>query len=58
MEKITKEEQRTINNYIACSSCDNVLDCKERGKHDKCINYKPMDKGGEELGRQRVDKPT
>lgn len=45
-----REEEKIISNYIACSSCDNVLDCKERGKHNKCINYKPMN------GESRNDK--
>lgn len=45
-------------NYIECSSCDHILDCKERGKHGMCINYEPIKRGGDKSGRQRLDKTT
>ena len=49
-----KEEERITRNYVMCSSCDHVLECKERGKHEMCINYKKI--GGDESGRSKVDK--
>lgn len=50
-------DKQMINNYIMCSSCDHILECRECGQHTNCINYKPRE--GEKDGRQqRVDKTT
>ena len=38
---LTKTEKEQMQRYIQCSSCDFVLECKERGQHDNCIKYKP-----------------
>lgn len=39
-----REEEQIKKNYIECSSCDHVLECRERGKHGMCINYEPIKK--------------
>lgn len=44
-------DKQMINNFIMCSSCDFVLDCRERGQHTNCIKYKPRE--GEKDGRQK-----
>ena len=39
-----EKEKEVLNNFIKCSGCDLVLECKERGQHSNCIKYKPRDK--------------